>query len=146
MGLYQCFGNLGAANISSDEPVYLAAGWDYLHGDVSANLEHPPTAKYLIGLAQVLLGEGLLAGRIAAGAAAFLTGLVLWLWFRRELGPTLALVPAGLFLLLPRTAVGAGTGSTASRSWSRSWCSSPSRRWRRRGPGRAPPRAGGAAG
>ncbi|PPH99970.1 hypothetical protein C5C56_08155 [Rathayibacter sp. AY1D1] len=108
-GLYQCFGNLGAANISSDEPVYLAAGWDYLHGDVSANLEHPPTAKYLIGLAQVLLGEGLLAGRIAAGAAAFLTGVVLWLWFRRELGPTLALVPAGLFLLLPRTAVGAGT-------------------------------------
>ncbi|WP_068256052.1 glycosyltransferase family 39 protein [Rathayibacter tritici] len=107
--LYQCFGNLSAANISSDEPVYLAAGWDYLHGDVSANLEHPPVAKYLIGLAQVLLGEGLLAGRIAAGTAAFLTGAILWLWFRSELGSTLALIPAGLFLLFPRTAVGAGT-------------------------------------
>ena len=28
--LWQCFGNLGAANISSDEPVYLSAGWSYL--------------------------------------------------------------------------------------------------------------------
>nr|WP_181025651.1 hypothetical protein [Rathayibacter rathayi] len=55
--LFQCFGNLSAANVFSDEPVYLAAGWDYLHGDVSANREHPPVAKYLIGLAQVLLGD-----------------------------------------------------------------------------------------
>lgn len=102
-GLYQCFGNAGAANVSSDEPVYLAAGWDYLHGDMSANLEHPPTAKYLIGLAQLLLGEGLLAGRIAAGAATFLTGVVLWFWLKRELGFVLALLPAGLFLLFPRT-------------------------------------------
>ncbi|WP_162239011.1 MULTISPECIES: glycosyltransferase family 39 protein [unclassified Rathayibacter] len=102
-GLYQCFGSLGAANISSDEPVYLTAGWDYLHGDVSANLEHPPTAKYLIGLAQVLLGEGVVAGRVAAGAAAFLTGVILWFWLKRELGAVLALVPAGLFLLFPRT-------------------------------------------
>ncbi|MWV59094.1 hypothetical protein GRS92_09655 [Rathayibacter sp. VKM Ac-2754] len=102
-GLYQCFGSLGAANVSSDEPVYLTAGWDYLHGDVSANLEHPPTAKYLLGAAQLLLGEGLLAGRIAAGAAAFLTGVILWSWLKRELGSVLALVPAGLFLLFPRT-------------------------------------------
>ncbi|KZX21372.1 ArnT family glycosyltransferase [Rathayibacter tanaceti] len=108
-GLYQCFGTLGAANISPDEPVYLAAGWDYLHGDVSANLEHPPTAKYLLGVAQMLLGEGLIAGRVAAGAATFLTGVVLWLWLRRELGVVLALIPAGLFLLFPRTVPGGAT-------------------------------------
>ncbi|SMH49938.1 Dolichyl-phosphate-mannose-protein mannosyltransferase [Rathayibacter oskolensis] len=107
--LYQCFGSLGAANISSDEPVYLAAGWDYLHGDVSANLEHPPTAKYLIGLAQLLLGEGLVAGRVAAGAATFLTGVVLWFWLKRELGSVLALVPAALFLLFPRTTADGST-------------------------------------
>ncbi|MCM6762434.1 glycosyltransferase family 39 protein [Rathayibacter sp. ZW T2_19] len=102
-GLLQCFGNVGAANISSDEPVYLSAGWEYLHGDVSANLEHPPTAKYVLGLAQLLLGEGLVAGRLAAGAATFLTGAILWFWLKRELGPVLALIPAGLFLLFPRT-------------------------------------------
>ncbi|AZZ49912.1 phospholipid carrier-dependent glycosyltransferase [Rathayibacter rathayi] len=51
----------------------------------------------------------LLAGRIASSVAAFLTGVLLWLWFRSELGSTLALIPAGLFFLFPRTAVGAGT-------------------------------------
>ncbi|TDX74556.1 dolichyl-phosphate-mannose-protein mannosyltransferase [Rathayibacter sp. PhB151] len=107
--LWQCFGNLGAANISSDEPVYLSAGWSYLHGDMTPNLEHPPTAKYLIGLAQVLLGEGLLAGRIAAGAATLLTGVILWFWLKRELGTVLALIPAGLFLLFPRTTATGGT-------------------------------------
>ncbi|PPG88279.1 hypothetical protein C5C00_12210 [Rathayibacter rathayi] len=43
----------------------------------------------------------LLAGRIASSVAAFLTGVLLWLWFRSELGSTLALIPAGLFLLFP---------------------------------------------
>ncbi|KQQ07297.1 ArnT family glycosyltransferase [Rathayibacter sp. Leaf296] len=105
-GLVQCFGNLTAANVNSDEPVYLSAGWDYLHGDVSANLEHPPTAKYVLGLAQLLLGEGLFAGRLAAAAATFLTGAILWFWLKRELGFVLALIPAGLFLLLPRSSAG----------------------------------------
>jgi 4-amino-4-deoxy-L-arabinose transferase-like glycosyltransferase len=108
-GLLQCFGNVGAANVGSDEPVYLSAGWQYLHGDVSANLEHPPTAKYVLGLAQLLLGEGLVAGRLAAGAATFLTGAILWFWLKRELGFVLALIPAGLFLLFPRTTP-TGTG------------------------------------
>ena len=107
-GLYQSFWNLAAANFNADEPVYIDAGWSYVHGIHTANLEHPPTAKYILGLAQVLVGEGYFAGRIAVACAVFLTGVIIWLWTRMEIGWVGATVAAGFWLLLPRGVIGSG--------------------------------------
>jgi energy-converting hydrogenase Eha subunit A len=101
-GLYLAFWNLGAANFNADEPIYLDAGWAYVHGDFSLNREHPPTAKYLIGLAQLLLGQGPLAGRIAVGVCVMAAALILYFWMRREIGWVGALTVAGLWLVMPR--------------------------------------------
>jgi energy-converting hydrogenase Eha subunit A len=101
-GLYLAFWNLGAANFNADEPIYLDAGWAYVHGDFSLNREHPPTAKYLIGFAQLLFGQGALAGRIAVGICVIAGALILYFWMRRELGWVGALTVAGLWLVIPR--------------------------------------------
>ncbi|QJU53493.1 glycosyltransferase family 39 protein [Herbiconiux sp. KACC 21604] len=100
-GLYQCFWNLAGPNVSADEPIYVDAGWDYLHGDIADNQEHPPFAKYLMGLGQLAFGQGLLTGRSIAALAAFATGVVLYFWLRREIGWVGALAAAGFWLLLP---------------------------------------------
>ncbi|GLK18702.1 hypothetical protein [Herbiconiux flava] len=99
--VYQAFWNLGAANYNSDEPIYVEAGWAYVHGDFSANREHPPTAKLLIGLAQLVLGEGAPAGRILVAVTVLLGGLVLYLWLRREIGWAGALFASGAWMLMP---------------------------------------------
>jgi hypothetical protein len=100
-GLVQAFANLGAANLNADEPIYLSAGWAYVHGDFSSNREHPPTAKYLLGLAQLLLGEGELAGRVAVGVIVILGGAILYLWLRTEIAWPGALFAAGSWMILP---------------------------------------------
>ncbi|MDO9396069.1 MAG: glycosyltransferase family 39 protein [Herbiconiux sp.] len=100
-GLYQAFWHLLSANIAADELIYVDAGWEYLHGTTTMNLEHPPFAKYLVGAAQLVLGQGLPAGRIAAACAVLLTGVALHLWLRREIGWIGAVAAAGFWLLLP---------------------------------------------
>jgi hypothetical protein len=105
-GAYLCLWNIGSANQNADEGIYVEAGWDYVHGDFAANREHPPTAKYLFGVVQLIFGEGLLAPRIFVGLLTLAVGVVIWLWLRREIGFTLALIPAALWLLLPRGVAG----------------------------------------
>ncbi|MGA1835550.1 glycosyltransferase family 39 protein [Herbiconiux sp. 11R-BC] len=100
-GLYQSFWNLGAANYNADEPIYLQAGWAYVHGDFSLNREHPPTAKYLFGLVQVIGGEGALSGRVLVGVLTVLAGVIIYFWVRREFGWIGALAAAGFWLVLP---------------------------------------------
>ncbi len=100
-GLYQSFWNLGAANFNADEPTYLQAGWAYVHGDFSLNREHPPTAKYLFGLAQLIGGEGALPGRVLVASLTVLAGVIIYFWVRREAGWIGALAAAGFWLLLP---------------------------------------------
>lgn len=106
--LYQCYWNIGAANFHADEPNYINSGWGYLHGDFAGNREHPPTAKYLMGLVQVLFGQGVLAPRILTSTLVLATGVVIWFWLRREAGPIAALSAASLWLLLPRGVEGVG--------------------------------------
>lgn len=100
--LYVCFWHLGRQGIVTDEVVYVEAGWEYVHGVVTTNLEHPPTAKYLFGLAQLVFGQGYLGPRLVASAATFLTGIVLFLWLRRPIGFWGALLAAALWWLTPR--------------------------------------------
>lgn len=102
--LYQNFWNLSDSNLHPDETIYAEAGWSYVHGDFQLNLEHPFTAKYIIGVAQVILGEGVESGRVAAAFASVITGLVLWWWLRGEAGRTTAMLAGAMWLLLPRVA------------------------------------------
>ncbi len=49
LGVFDALFRIGRATRITDEITYVNAGWDYVHGVVTANLEHPPTAKYLFG-------------------------------------------------------------------------------------------------
>lgn len=108
LGLFQAFWHLGRANINPDEGVYLTAGQQYVRGVFTFNREHPPTAKYLFGVVQEILGQDLTSGRIAATTIAFLAGVVLFAWLRRELGFWWALLATGFWWLLPRAVVQTG--------------------------------------
>lgn len=101
-GLFIALRHIGQQAVYADESTYIEAAWQYVHGAFTLNLEHPPVAKYLYGLAQLVLGGGLLAPRLVATGAAFLTGVVLFVWLRRPVGFWGALLAAGLWWLTPR--------------------------------------------
>ncbi len=48
---------LGRADWKLDEAVYASAGWEAIHGRNGLNPEHPPFAKQLFGLSQLLFGR-----------------------------------------------------------------------------------------
>ena len=100
--VFQNFWNLAAANVEADETVYVKAGWQYVHGDFRLNGEHPFTAKYLMGIAQLILGQGLTSARTAAAVASLVTGVIIWWWLRTEVGRTTGMLAAAMWLLLPR--------------------------------------------
>ena len=100
--VFQNFWNLAAANVEVDETVYVKAGWQYVHGDFRLNGEHPFTAKYLMGIAQLILGQGLTSARTAAAVASLVTGVIIWWWLRTEVGRTTGMLAAAMWLLLPR--------------------------------------------
>lgn len=104
--IFQCFWHLGAANINQDELLYANAGWQYVHGDFHLNREHPPTAKYLFGIAQLIGGQGVQPARVIVALAVLAGGTILFLWLRRELGWWGALIAAGLWWLMPRSGLG----------------------------------------
>ncbi|HEX5496709.1 MAG TPA: glycosyltransferase family 39 protein, partial [Mycobacteriales bacterium] len=101
-GLFQNLWHLSAANWLSDEPTYARAGWRYVHGLVDVNLEHPLTAKYLIGLSELVFGQNSWAVRLPAATASLATGVLLWWWVRQEAGRAAGVLCAGVWLLLPR--------------------------------------------
>jgi hypothetical protein len=101
-GLLICFWNIGVGNVNEDELTYTGAGWEYVHGDFRQNREHPPTAKYLFGVAQLIGGEGVLAPRVVVGILVMAVAAVLFLWVRREVGWWPGLAAAALWLLTPR--------------------------------------------
>lgn len=136
--------HVGRQRVDVDEDVYVVSGWEYLHGVFIRNLEHPPTAKYLFGLAEVLLGApGPLGPRYVAATASLGTGLLFFLWFRRPVGYWAALIAAALWWLTPGRTASPGVtrapvsppGWTARRCSNRSWCSSRSPRCTPRGSG-----------
>lgn len=104
--LYQCTWNLLGHNVHGDESIYVRAGWSYVHGDFTANREHPPTGKYLFGAAQLLLGQGVLGPRIAVAALVLVVGATLYWWLRNEYGHWTGLLAAGAWLLTPRDFLG----------------------------------------
>lgn len=101
--MFQNLWHLGAANWMPDEQVYSSAGWHYVHGSVDINLEHPLTAKYLIGLSELLFGgQTAVAMRLPAALASLATGVLLWWWARQEAGRWAGLLCGAMWTLLPR--------------------------------------------
>ena len=94
---------IGTASILYDEPAYASAGAAYLDGDFTKNLEHPPVAKYLFGLAQVLFGNGINSARVVSALASVVTALVLWRLGSKMLGSAGGAVAATLWVALPRS-------------------------------------------
>ena len=92
---------LAESNHFSDEPLYAQVGWSYLHGRFDQNLEHPPTGKYLIGLAQLWWGQGIASGRIIAAIFVLVAAVVLGLLVATEAGFWGGLVAANLFVVMP---------------------------------------------
>ncbi len=76
------------AEVMTDQQAYTWAGWLYIHGTDPAlfNTEHPPLAKYLIGLSTLLFGRpalpGLLAGLASIAMMLYVANRIIgnWLW------------------------------------------------------------------
>ncbi len=101
-----------------DEPIYATAGRRYVNLEVlpspsghQANIdifEHPPLAKMLFGLAQLIPGHSeITADRAVAASCTLLTAAVLGIWLARSAGRWVGLLTAGFAALLPVTVSGA---------------------------------------
>jgi 4-amino-4-deoxy-L-arabinose transferase-like glycosyltransferase len=96
-----------------DEQLYVEAGWRYLHWSrlpaqeataAAANFEHPPLAKLLFGVAEVVVGHpSLTAARAVAAISTLATALVLGLWLARATNRWVGLLAGGLLSLIPMT-------------------------------------------
>lgn len=97
-----------------DEPIYALAGWRYIHGDVFApgqggelgkfvdNFEHPPLAKYLFGIGQVVAGgQSITATRVVASTCALATAALLGWWVARRYGRWTGLALGAVLALAP---------------------------------------------
>jgi dolichyl-phosphate-mannose--protein O-mannosyl transferase len=78
----------------TDNDLYAWAGWNYVHGlsPDKLNFEHPPLAKYLIGLSELAFGSQVVIGA-ALGAA---TVVLVYLISRKFLPGYYALLPSAL--------------------------------------------------
>ncbi|PYY32875.1 hypothetical protein DEJ16_15300 [Curtobacterium sp. MCJR17_055] len=104
---YQCFWRIGAGNIGGDEATYVKAGLAYVHGAFDQNREHPPTAKYLFGLAQLVGGPGAVAPRVLVASLVVLGAAVMFVWLRAEVGFWTGFAAAALWTITPRGGAGA---------------------------------------
>ena len=99
--VFQNFYKLGTAPILADEPTYIETAWRYVHGQVHPvvssgstligtpdNFEHPPLAKYLFGVAQLIDGtpSSLPAARAVCALATVLAGVAVAVWIGRAAG------------------------------------------------------------
>jgi 4-amino-4-deoxy-L-arabinose transferase-like glycosyltransferase len=96
------FARLGTATVGVDELVYTSAGWAYVHGDATQNLEHPYLAKQLIGLSQLAFGRTVVGARVVGAVLAAVTTLLVLELGRRLGGRWTGLGAAALFGVLPQ--------------------------------------------
>lgn len=108
---FQNLYRLPRAPVLFDEPLYADMGWRYLHWNAlptaekvaaASNFEHPPLAKLLFGLAQVLVGHpSITAARAVAAVSTLATALVLGLWLARAVNRWVGLLAGALLALIP---------------------------------------------
>jgi 4-amino-4-deoxy-L-arabinose transferase-like glycosyltransferase len=108
--LFSFFYKLGVPTWNPDELLYTQAGQAYLSkGTFFVNVEHPPLAKYLLGLAQVVGGTGdIVSVRLVAALASVVTGAFLLLLGRRAVGARAGIFAAALWAALPMPLVVSG--------------------------------------
>jgi 4-amino-4-deoxy-L-arabinose transferase-like glycosyltransferase len=94
--------HLGVGTWLSDELYYREAGRAYVHGDFSVNRENTMLAKYILGAAQAVFGDGKVAVRAPAAVAGLLTGGVLLLLGKRIGGWLAGGAALALWCLLTR--------------------------------------------
>jgi hypothetical protein len=103
---------LGFPGYAVDEPVYAIAAWRYVHGDTGPvptgqfsnfdNFEHPPLAKYLFGLAELVAGHpSVVADRVVAALCTLATAVVLGVWLGHVAGRWVGLGAAAMVAVLP---------------------------------------------
>lgn len=97
------FWRLDVSEVWIDESIYTNAAWEYLHGDLTANPEHPPLGKLIIGAWQVSFGEGIISARALMGVVMIATAAAIWWFSSRIVGPRWAVVPAILWMLMQRS-------------------------------------------
>lgn len=102
LGVFVAFWRLDVATFWVDEAAYASAGWAYMQGDFTPNPEHPPFAKYLFGLWGLAFGPDVISLRIFMGVVTLTTSAVIWWWMKHFIGPGWALLPAAMWLLMPR--------------------------------------------
>jgi 4-amino-4-deoxy-L-arabinose transferase-like glycosyltransferase len=113
-GVFQNAYRLSAVPLMPNEDLYARMGWAYVHWDrvpatarvpAASNFEHPPAAKMLFGLAQLVAdGHSVLAIRLVAVGCTLVTSLLLAGWLGRVAGRWVGLAVAGAFLLVPEPA------------------------------------------
>lgn len=96
---------------SIDEPLYAQMGWNYLHWwslppdlrrPALSNFEHPPLAKVVFGLAELVTGhESLTAARATAVTTFLAAAVLLAVWLARVADRWTALLTFGLLALVP---------------------------------------------
>ena len=96
------FARLGTPTVGVDELVYTSAGWEYVHGRATQNLEHPYLAKQLIGLSQLAFGRTVVGGRVVGVVLAAVATLLVFELGRRLGGRWTGLGAAALFGVLPQ--------------------------------------------
>jgi len=110
-GVFQNVDRLSAVPLMPNEDLYARMGWMYVHWGqapaaarvpAASNFEHPPVAKMLFGLAQLVAGgPSVLAIRMVAVGCTLATALLLACWLGRVAGRWVGLAVAGIFLLVP---------------------------------------------
>ena len=108
--------------VLSDEWVYALGASQYVHGRVAAplpvsaakhyitnpdNFEHPPLAKWIYGIGQLLAGHlSVAADRGIAAVATLATGALLAVWMGRVAGRWWGLLAGALVTVLPESVPG----------------------------------------
>ncbi len=105
LAAFVAFYRLGAATWLSDELYYREAARAYVHGDFSVNRENTLLSKYILGVVQLVFGDGPVAVRAPAAAAGLLTGVGLLLLGRRIAGLWAGVIAFALWAFLPRAEI-----------------------------------------
>ena len=101
VGAFLSLYRLGIAGWGNDELIYRNAGRAYFAGDLTANPEHPPLVKYILGTVQWIFGSNATAVRLPGAIAGLLTGLFLFLLARNIAGRWAALSVLACWSFLP---------------------------------------------
>jgi 4-amino-4-deoxy-L-arabinose transferase-like glycosyltransferase len=109
--VFQNFYRLSRAPIQVDEALYANVGWRYLHwnsltaGQRSSalnNFEHPPLAKVLFGVAEVIRGQpDINAARAVSASCTVGTALILCLWLGAAVNRWAGLLAGSVLALIP---------------------------------------------